>query len=174
MSFKLTWKSHVICFLISIILMILLNSFIDALCSDLFAQNIIFCPTKNLIVNFYVLTIFLMVPISIVHEGIHGAAYKLFGGKVRFGFKVIYAYTMEISEMKIPRNKFFVILLSPLIIISILSMLLPAWLGEMVFLLNLLGASGDIYMALFLCKFNYKSKIIDRCRLSSKIDPHLR
>ncbi len=162
MSFKLTWKSHVICFLISIILTVLMNSFIDALCSELFAQNIIFYPTKNLIVNFYILTILLMVPISIVHERIHGAAYKVFGGKVRFGFKGIYAYTMEVSEIEIPRNKFLLVLISPLIIISILSMLLPVWLGELVFLLNLLGASGDIYMALFLCRFSYKSKIIDR------------
>jgi len=39
---------------------------------------------------------------------------------------------------------------------------MPSWLGGMVFLLNLLGASGDIYMYLFLCKFNYESKIIYR------------
>ena len=33
---------------------------------------------------------------------------------------------------------------------------------EHVFFLNLIGGSGDIYMALFLCRFSYDSKIIDR------------
>ena len=122
----------------------------------------IFISSDRFIMNFFISIILLMVPISIVHEGIHGAAYKLFGGKVRFGFKFIYAYTQEISEKPLLRVKFLMVLLAPLTAMSVLSLFLPSWLGEMVFLLNLLGASGDIYMALFLCKFNYQSKIIDR------------
>ncbi|WP_077848217.1 DUF3267 domain-containing protein [Clostridium puniceum] len=72
---------------------------------------------------------------SIVHEIIHGAAYKLFGGKVKFGFKGIYAYTMEISGKKITRLQFLIVLLAPLICISILSLLFPVWLGGMIFFL---------------------------------------
>ena len=88
--------------------------------------------------------------------------YKLFGGKVKYGFKGIYAYTMETSGEEILRVKFLMVLLAPLVAMSVLSLFLPSWLGGMIFLLNLLGASGDIYMALFLCKFSYDSKIIDR------------
>jgi len=86
----------------------------------------------------------------------------LFGGKVKFGFKGIYAYTMEISGKKMTRLQFLVVLLAPLTCISILSLLFAAWLGELIFYLNLIGSSGDIYMALFLCGFSYDSKIIDR------------
>lgn len=110
MSFKLTWKSYVICMIISVILVLILNPIFDGILSDLFYQNIIFYPTKNLILNFYIYTILLMIPISAVHEIIHGVTYKLFGGKF----------------------------------------------------LNIIGASGDIYMALFLCRFSYDSKIVDR------------
>ena len=162
MSFKLTWKSHVICILISVILVFILNPIFDGVISELFHQNIIFYPTKNLILNYYIYIIVLMILISVVHEIIHGAAYKLFGGKVKFGFKGIYAYTMEVSGKEIPRLEFLIVLLGPLTAISILSLLLPGWLGRMIFLLNLIGSSGDIYMALFLCRFSYESKIIDR------------
>lgn len=162
MSFKLTWKSHVICFLITGLIVLIMNSVVNKIISDVISQNVIFYPTKNLIVNFYVYIIFLLVPISIVHEGIHGLAYKCFGGKAKFGFKGIYAYTLEVSGIPIERIEFLLILLAPLITISILSLLLPKWLGGIVFLLNLLGASGDIYMSLFLCRFNFDSKIIDR------------
>ena len=103
-----------------------------------------------------------MIPISIVHEEIHGVAYKLFGGKIKYGFKGIYAYTMETSGKEILRVKFLIVLLAPLATMSVLSLFLPSWLGGMIFLLNLLGASGDIYMSLFLCKFNCDSKITDR------------
>lgn len=162
MSFKLTWKSYVNCFLISIILVFIMNPIFNGVLSYLFNQNIIFYPTKNLILNFCIYTIVLMIPISIVHEAIHGAAYKAFGGKVKYGFKGIYAYTMEISGKKITRLQFLIVLLAPVTCISILSLLFPAWLGGMIFYLNLIGASGDIYMTLFLCGFSYDSWIIDR------------
>ena len=126
MSFKLTWKSHVICMLISVILVLIMNPIFDGILGDLFYQDIIYYPTNNLIVNFCIYIMVLMVPISIVHEIIHGAAYKLFGGKVKFGFKGIYAYTMEISGKKIPRLQFLIVLLAPLTVILILSLLFPA------------------------------------------------
>ena len=143
-------------------MLLILNPIFDGILSDLFYGGIIFYPTKNLILNFNIYTMLLLIPITAVHETIHGAAYKVFGGKVKFGFKGIYAYTMETSGKKIPRLQFLIVLLSPLTVISILSLLFPGWLGRMIFFLNLIGASGDIYMALFLCRFSYDSKIIDR------------
>jgi hypothetical protein len=96
MSFKLTWKSHVICILISVILVLILNPIFDGVISELFHKNIIFYPTKYILLNYYIYIIILIIPISVVHKIIHGAAYKLFGGEVKFGFKGIYAYTIEI------------------------------------------------------------------------------
>jgi len=103
-----------------------------------------------------------MIPISIVHEAIHGLAYEFFGGKVKYGFKGIYAYTQEVSEIPIDRIKFLIILLAPLTVMSILTLLLPVWLGGIIFLLNLLGASGDLYMSYKLIKYDSNSKIVDR------------
>jgi hypothetical protein len=162
MSFKITWKTHVICILIALIIVKLLGSNADNIMDKFFLRPFIYYPTKYLIINFYLYALLLMVPISIIHEGIHGFAFKAFGGKVKYGFKGIYAYTMEISELPIDRNKFLIILLAPVTIISIASLLLPSSLGGVIFLFNLLGASGDLYMSLKLVQCRFNSKIIDR------------
>ncbi|MBU3090573.1 DUF3267 domain-containing protein [Clostridium sp. CF011] len=103
-----------------------------------------------------------MIPISIVHESIHGLAFLAFGGKVRYGFKGIYAYTQEISELPIDRTKFLIILMAPLTVLSIITLLLPIWLGGIIFLINLLGASGDLYMSFKLIRYDFNSKIVDK------------
>ena len=103
-----------------------------------------------------------MIPITMVHERTHGIVYTFFGGKVKYGFKGIYAYTQEISEKPIGRVEFLIVLLSPMVVISLLSLLLPIWIGGMVFILNALGSCGDLYMAITLSKYDWHSKIIDK------------
>jgi hypothetical protein len=162
MSFKITWKTHVICILITLIIVELLGSTADNIMDNFFLRPFIFYPTKYAAINFYVYAILLMVPISITHECIHGLAFIAFGGKVKYGFKGIYAYTMEISDLPIDRTKFLIILLAPLAVISIATLLLPTQLGGVIFLFNLLGASGDLYMSFRLAKCHWNSKIVDR------------
>lgn len=162
MSFKITWKTHVICILIAIIIVKLLGSNADNILDNFFLKPFIFYPTKFVAINFYFYALLLMIPISITHEGIHGLVFKAYGGKVKYGFKGIYAYTMEISELPINRTKFLIILLAPLTIISIVTLLMPNSLGGIIFLFNLLGASGDIYMSFKLIKYNWNSKIVDK------------
>lgn len=53
-------------------------------------------------------------------------------------------------------------LLMPVTAISIISIILPYRIGLQIYLLNLLGSSGDLYMSLWLCKFENEVKIIDR------------
>ena len=103
-----------------------------------------------------------MIPIGVMHEGIYGLAYKAFGGKVKYGFKGIYAYTQEVSEIPIERTKFLIILLAPLTVMSIATLLLPIWLGGIIFLLNFLGASGDLYLSFILMRYEWNSKIVDK------------
>lgn len=162
MSFKISWKTHVICIFIAIIIVEILGSTADNIMDNFFLRPFIFYPTKFVVVNFYLYALLLMVPISVIHEGIHGLAYKVFGGKVKYGFKGIYAYTMEISELPINRTKFLIILLAPLTVMSILTLLMPSRLGGVIFLFNLLGASGDLYMSFKLIRFGSTSKIVDR------------
>ena len=97
-----------------------------------------------------------------MHELLHAIAYKIFGGKVRFGFKGIYAYTQEISERAFHRSAFLFILLAPVVFISLVSLLLPSSIGGLIFILNLLGSTGDLYMAFYLCRLKSNSYIIDK------------
>lgn len=65
-------------------------------------------------------------------------------------------------EKLIQRTKFLIVLLMPIVTISLLSLLLPSWLGGMIYFLNLLGSSGDLYMVVSLTKLQHQSKIIDK------------
>ena len=162
MSFKITWKTHLICFLLVLILVVTMGNILNVILDNYFAKDFIYYPTYNLIANMYIHIIILMIPISIVHELIHGFTYRLFGGKVKYGFKIIYAYTHEVSGLPLERIKFLIVLLAPVVIISLMSLILPNWLGGMIYLLNLLGSVGDLYMAFVLCRYKNESRIIDK------------
>lgn len=148
--------------LVSFLCVLILNKQVDIILTNF----LLGCPevymSNAVIFYFYLYVVMLMVPVSIIHELIHGCTYMLFGGKVRYGFKIIYMYTQETSGRPIKRVKFLIILLSPLMVISLFSPLLGSVWGGMVFLLNLLGSSGDICMALSLCRRSPDSSIIDR------------
>ncbi|HEY5524593.1 MAG TPA: DUF3267 domain-containing protein [Clostridium sp.] len=162
MSFKITWKTHVICLIIAFMMVALMWDTANKIIENFLLRPFIFYPTKYVVINLYFYVILLMIPISIIHESLHGLAYKAFGGKVKYGFKGIYAYTQEVSEIPIERTKFLIILMIPLIVMSIGTLLLPNWLAGIIFLLNLLGASGDLYMSFNLIRYHWNSKIIDR------------
>lgn len=85
----------------------------------------------------------------------------MFGGKVEFGFKSMYAYAREKSGLMLTRTKFLIVLLLPAIIIALISLIIPQRIVEVVFLLNTLGSVGDIIMAIYLCKVDDNSYILD-------------
>lgn len=55
-----------------------------------------------------------------------------------------------------------IVLLAPVTIISSASLIIPGSIGGIVFLLNLLGSTGDLLMAFYLCRINHSSYIVDR------------
>lgn len=140
----------------------LLGEIVDIILIDYVMAITPYLPGCGIIIKFYGFIIILLIPIVFMHEIIHGTFYTIFGGKVRYGFKGVYAYTQEISEKPIEKKKFALILLAPLIFISPITLLAPNWFGEIIFLLNLLGSSGDIFMAIALVKYPVYCKIIDR------------
>lgn len=162
MSFKITWKTYLICLLVAIMLTESMGKILDVILNNFLSRGVISYPTDNPLFNFYIIAALTMILICIIHELIHGITFKLFGGKVKYGIKIIYAYTQEISSMPIDRNKFLIVLLSPVVVISIASTLFPPWIGGLVYFFNLIGSIGDIYMAFVLCRCSYDSKIIDR------------
>jgi hypothetical protein len=161
-SFKVTWKTHIKIIILSYLFTLVFNNVVNSILDRFIMKDFILSPTKYIILNFYLYIILLLIPITVLHELLHGLIFKLFGGKIEFGFKLICAYTKEISGISIKRVKFIIILLTPLIIISILSIFLPVYIGGIVFLINFLGSSGDIYMVIYLLRFNNKCEIIDR------------
>lgn len=162
MSFKVSWKMHVICFLMTILICYIMKDLLINTTIGLIINNVIFKITGNLVFDEMIFYILIFIPINIVHELLHGCVHKLFGGKVRYGFKGLYAYTLETSGITLQRTQFLLVLLTPITVISMISVLIPGEIGSIVYLLNIAGSTGDILMALFLCKFNKDSYIIDR------------
>jgi hypothetical protein len=103
-----------------------------------------------------------MLFVTSAHELVHGYFFTIFGGKIKYGFKVLYAYTSETSGKSLSRTQFLVILLAPLTVISLAALAVNGWPGGLIFSLNLLGSSGDILMAFYLCRLDDNAKIIDR------------
>lgn len=162
MSFKISWKVHVICFIMALAICMLMQEFINNLFLGMLINNIIWPVTGSITINQIIFLLVIMVPVTLVHEWIHGSTYKIFGGKVRYGFKGIYAYAQETSGMPLHRTKFLIVLLAPVTVITLISLLLPGWTGPLVFILNLIGSTGDLLMGFFLCKTNENSYILDK------------
>lgn len=162
MSFKVSWKVHILCFIISCIFCLITKNSISDLFMVLLSQNNIIYFKGNVLMNVIIFLIIIFILITVVHELLHGICYRLFGGKVKFGFKGLYAYTQETSGIALYRTKFLLVLLAPVTIISMASVLLPTSIGGIVFLLNLLGSTGDLLMSFYLCKSNENSYVVDR------------
>ncbi len=162
MSFKITYKIHILCFIFSYLIAILLTKQIDFMIEGWFFQGLYSYPTKFLWMNFIIYLGVLMIPISIIHELLHGAVYKAYGYSVSYGFKYLYAYTKETSGKAIPKIQFITVLLTPCIAISIISLLIGTHLAITVFVLNLLGSTGDLFMTLFIVRYKNTIKIIDK------------
>ena len=159
MEFKITSKIHLKLLAIAIVFSIIFYDYLNNILFNFFKKSIsIF--NYSITLSFIFLTVS-MVIITILHELIHGLSYTLFGGKVKYSFKFIYAATEEVTNKKLSINQFAIVLLAPVIIISILSLLLPSFIGSTIFMCNLLGSIGDLYMAIGLIRYHHDSKIID-------------
>lgn len=162
MSFRITWKVQLKCTALAIILTVIHYSMLDGALYSFITSKYSTIPTQNPSIDFFLYIFLIMLLITIFHELMHGIAYKFFGCSVSFGFNGLFAYTKETSGKALERNKFLVVLLFPIFIISLLSLFFDGWIKAFVYLLNLLGSSGDIYMALYLIKTKPENKIVDK------------
>lgn len=164
-KFKISTKTNIIIIIFSFALALLLYYPINIILDSVLEFSYLSYPTKYILLNLYIYIIVLTIPVSLIHEQIHGLFYFIFGGKVRFGFKFIYAYTMEVSGIELSRNKFLIVLLMPLVLISLGILLLIKvnfFICAICFLINLFGSCGDLYMAFSLISEHYNVKIVDR------------
>ena len=162
MSFKVSWKLHILCFLFGYIICLIQQDSIANLFVRLLVENKFMHLTSYYFLNIIIFVFCIFIPIAVVHELLHGSAYILFGGKVKYGFKGLYAYAQEISGITLHRTQFLIVLLAPVTIISLVSVFIPGCIGYIIFLLNLLGSTGDLIMAFYLCRSNKNSYIIDK------------
>lgn len=162
MSFKITWKVHIICFFLAYIFCFIQRDIISNLFLDLVIKHRAFYFTRIYFLDIIIAIFILTIPITFVHEIIHGMAYRIFGGKIKFGFKGIYAYTQEVSGIILNRTEFLLVLLAPVTVISLITLFISNSIGIVIYLLNLLGSIGDIIMAIYLCKSNANTYIKDR------------
>ncbi|MDM9385505.1 DUF3267 domain-containing protein [Chlorogloeopsis sp. ULAP01] len=106
----------------------------------------------------------------VIHELLHGLAFRAFGGSPRYGIKVKYffpyAYATSPGDI-FSRNAFVTIGLAPLIVIDLVCLVLLAifpqatWL-VWVLVINTSGASGDIWMAILLLRCPQLIQVEDR------------
>ncbi|RUR73240.1 DUF3267 domain-containing protein [Chlorogloeopsis fritschii PCC 9212] len=106
----------------------------------------------------------------VIHELIHGLAFRAFGGSPRYGIKVKYffpyAYATSPGDI-FSRNAFVTIGLAPLVVIDLVCLVLLAvfpqatWL-VWVLVINTSGASGDIWMATLLLRCPKSIQVEDR------------
>lgn len=162
LDFKVTYKTHLIISLLVAIFTILFLNYIYLILLDFYLNTINPYAEKIAYIYESILIISISILVSIAHELLHGLPHKLFGGKVKISFRIAYCSTQEISENSLTLNQFMVVILAPVIIISILSLLIPTWLGSTIFLVNLIGSFGDIYIAFGLLKYPHYSKIVDK------------
>ncbi|WP_238860132.1 hypothetical protein [Clostridium sp. YIM B02569] len=92
MSFKVSWKLHIVCFLLAYAFCYIEQNRISDLFVSLLSQNELIDFTGNTLMYLIIFLIVIFIPITFVHELLHGAVYKLFGGKIRFGFKGCYVW----------------------------------------------------------------------------------
>lgn len=160
MSFRITLKTRLMYFFIAIVILLILFNTEVSIFYNLSSKNFNLYPTKYLIINLYLYKILLMIPVCFLHEVIHGILFSICGGKISFKFKGLMVCAVEKSGIAIDRQKYLIILLAPLVLISLISLCLPPWLGGVFFILNIVESSADIYKGINLCIIHWNSKIV--------------
>ena len=161
MQFKNTWKFRGACLAMCYGIFYLMSGLTNQIIFKVLFNDIIWKLTNNLVIDTILFFVMLMIPVALVHEGIHGIMYKLFGGKVRFSIRGIYLQAREASKLQMSRSKYLVVLMTPVVILSSLSLLIPGWIGSTILLLNLFKSTGDMIKAAYLCRAKNDSFIVD-------------
>lgn len=109
-----------------------------------------------------IIAMFLFIFTVIFHEFIHGLFISIYGGTPRYGWGIahkILPYLYATTNTRFLRNQFVVISLSPLVVISLASMILmvafPVFAQWMLIplIINSAGAVGDLWMAIISLRY---------------------
>jgi len=100
----------------------------------------------------------LSIPIVIVfaHEGMHAFAYKMFGAKLKLGYKYFCIYITDVSGNLFTFNQITVIMLFPLFFISVILFIAACFFTNYIpflllaILINMAGSIGDIILSIYI------------------------
>lgn len=162
MSFKVSWKMHLLCNLLGVLIMLPLMSVVNRSNEQLLSSRMIFAPTPFVLINYGLYLLGTLAVVILVHEGLHGLCFRLFGGKVKYSYRIFYAYTQETSGLPLSRIRFLIVLLTPLVALSLLVLPWGDFFSGMALVFNLTGATGDLIMAFFVLRCPRNCLIIDR------------
>lgn len=111
----------------------------------------------SMLQNGSIVVLFLVVGFTaLMHELLHGIPYRLFGGKVRYGIKALYLYTMDTSGKYYSTKQMLSVMLSPLIVLTSILIILGLIYREYIFyiwlgiLFNISGSIGDMAMSIYI------------------------
>ena len=110
----------------------------------------------------------------VLHEAVHGVCFWAFSKqKPHFGWKSVYAYAA--SDAYYGREAYLVIGLAPVVlwgvVLALLAVLLPAecyWTVQMIQLINISGAAGDLYVTWLLLRMS-KDILVQDAGVSMKV-----
>lgn len=103
-----------------------------------------------------------------IHEFIHGAAMRFYGGNPRYGMGIahfLFPYAYATADQPFSRNQFIQIALAPLVVISVVGFLLmllfnAAWIAILL-AANASGAVGDLWVSLSVLRYPRHVRVED-------------
>lgn len=160
MIYKNSKKIHAISLLAGYLIIYLMRGYINKILIDVLLDNKNLEITNNFLLDICLYLILLIIVVKLIHEFIHGIMLKIFGGVVKYKFKGFFLNAEEISEKSMNRSEFLIVLMSPIIIISILTVPFSLWQIRLIFLTNLLMSIEDIIKSIYLLRAKSESRII--------------
>lgn len=114
-----------------------------------------------------IVTIFSMIAYVFLHEWVHGLCIRYFSGKkAHYGFTGLYAFAA--SEAYFPKKPYIIIALAPVVVwgavLTILLFLVPDrwfWTVYLIQVINISGASGDLYVTYRLTRMSKEILVQD-------------
>lgn len=111
--------------------------------------------------------VFLLIVIVVLHELIHGIGYKIFGAKLKFGFKYLNIYTIDTSGNTYGIVEMFIIMFLPLLSLTIFLVLLSFIFNNnyhyfiFCIIFNISSSIGDIILFIYMLAKGGGCKIKD-------------
>lgn len=121
-------------------------------------QLIAFTPYKLfvLVKSHMLLSLFIPLIIVFIHEGMHALAYKMFGAKLKLGYKHFSLYLIDTSGNLFTHRQIAIIMLFPVLCMSLLLLVAAGIFRNYIsfillsLLINLAGSTGDILLSVYI------------------------